>query len=303
MTQKRTIRGLQALAATAIALALVGCGAPRSTPAGPAAPPSALSRVLEERPAGGFGTTAWGLDFHRLILVTGLETSFANVTAEIPPAEPRPDAGPPTRFAQAGFDARVVPRSELEAILTALAIHPRIDSTWMGQVLEWTPAAAGERLGRPQLVRLEEGAAATEFASGQFRLLLRAFVVAEEQEPRLRIEVVPQFHQSSDTLGLPDLRARTLSGLLLPEYRAAFELDADSVLLLTLSRPALSEGEEAESTAPAGPGAEDATAIRTLAEELFESRDGNRRLLLVLAPRLPADRGDSTAAGDGSDVE
>lgn len=241
-----------------------------------------------------------GVEIHRVALVGGVRPLEEELDKYVS-LDPGVEEEQLEALAAHGFMIALAPIEALDDILLAVPHDRVIDSTWMGQIRDWTALASSEWIEGTTFVDLAGESA--PFSEGRFRLLTRAFTTPgpDGVGRRIRFEMVPQLHQPLADPFILDPSVENLSGQFIPGAAAAFALDGTKALLITAAAPSPppTEVEPSESIeeiaeddaddaspadrAPAGPRG---ARVRTVAEEILLAHGGQKRLLIIVTPRL-----------------
>ncbi len=211
-----------------------------------------------------------------------------------------------------GFRLLPVPMDELAGLVESFGEEAIHDSTWLGQASDWMMLANGPAIEGTRIFSI--GGDTHSYNEGEFRLLGRAYMVPFPDRTLIRLEFLPQwfFEMRNDFSMQPG--AGRLAGELLGELGWALNLDGRYAAVLVCEDPlvdwaaSIVAAEEAEAEAEAKDGDEengagdDAEAadvqpvddsmgpepipIRTLGEEVLQSVDGSRRLVIIFLPHL-----------------
>lgn len=206
-----------------------------------------------------------------------------------------------------GFRLIPVPMTAVEQLVRSFGAERIHDSTWLGQATDWLAVARGPSIHGTRIFSI--GNDTLSYNEGQFRLLLRAYVVPFPERTIIRLEFLPQWYFELRKYFSLEPSAGPLSGELFGELGWALNLDGTTAAVLICEDPlvdwtaaeeavkdsgaddANDEGEEAKINGLPAVGPEP-IPIRTLGEEVLQSADGRRRLVIIFLPYL----GDSANA-------
>ncbi len=248
---------------------------------------------------------ARGLEVRWWLVQDGSELGAALAEYQVP--VPAADAEMVTRWRANGFRLVMVPVEDLTALRSAIA--GRVNRQWFGERPRWTVAIDGPRIGSGSVLSLESGP--LRVSTGWLRLLLREWAQPTADDDRVdgalvRVELVPQYHESGRDLGPRGLleplgvggEDPMQSGQVFDTLKLDLELRSGMACLIVPESPIVewqgveSEGENREEEdseesadeggdifGPPGP------AVRTIGAGMLCG--GGQRAVVVLVPRVP----------------
>jgi len=268
-----------------------------------------------------------GIELHRVVIDRRFDAMGTSLLRASDPARPHAGLPPAVveSLRDNGLRIRAVPLRDLADFVAGLPAEPVLNSTWLDLAPSWQPVATGPAV-RGMHVLLVDGERVEFVGAGQLRLVMRAYPRRTETGPRIRIEALtqwlePDFRSLLDLeSAVPATRPDPADELVFESAAFALEADGRHAFIITTAEPdevwtteaavdaespsapaeaadggtadAASGRDEDGGTAEPTVGAviagpEPADPVRTIGEELLASSNLEKRLVLILVPRLP----------------
>ncbi len=228
-----------------------------------------------------------------------------------------PTAAQVRAWRENGLRIAVIPMNQLNQLMESIPREPVHESTWVGQASGWTPVAEGSPIQDSRIFQIQ--GEELYLKEGRFQLMVRSWIMQStgDSKPQLRIELLPRLWVENKSLFAGAMGQPREHITYMPELAAAFNLTGSHAIAILSEDPFVSwsslmapeRGTQGDNpsddsvedpadkpnhvdilTKPIGP---QPIPILTVGEELLQTSDGRKRLLVVFIPRLTASAQDS----------